>query len=322
MGQKNYELTFKIAAQLGSNFEKGFSSAEGAVNKLKSAMNSANTTMKNVASYQKQEQALSKTKEKMAQLQSEAERLQAEMSQTEQPSAKLKAAMEKNAAAMEKTAVKIKQQESSLESLKGKLSSAGVSTNNLSSETEKLKRRYEELSSAQKKLNTINSAISSNQAAISSTKSELRSTATTAAIAGAAMYKAFIEPTASFEQQMSTVKAISGANEQSMQALSQKAKEMGRTTAFTATEAGQAYEYMAMAGWKDQQMLAGISGVMDLAAASGEELGLVSDIVTDAMTAMGYSAEGSTNGINNVTRFVDILAAASSNSNTNVSMLG
>lgn len=322
LGQKNYELTFKIAAQLGSNFEKGFSSAEGAVNKLKSAMNSANTTMKNVASYQKQEQALSKTKEKMAQLQSEAERLQAEMSQTEQPSAKLKAAMEKNAAAMEKTAVKIKQQESSLESLKGKLSSAGVSTNNLSSETEKLKRRYEELSSAQKKLNTINSAISSNQAAISSTKSELRSTATTAAIAGAAMYKAFIEPTASFEQQMSTVKAISGANEQSMQVLSQKAKEMGRTTAFTATEAGQAYEYMAMAGWKDQQMLAGISGVMDLAAASGEELGLVSDIVTDAMTAMGYSAEGSTNGINNVTRFVDILAAASSNSNTNVSMLG
>ncbi len=120
---------------------------------------------------------------------------------------------------------------------------------------------------------------------------------------------------ASFEAKLSEVKAISGASAIEMEKLNAKAAEMGRTTKFTATEAGDALKYMAMAGWKADDMLNGIEGIMHLAAASGEELGTVSDIVTDAMTAFGLGAE-------EVTHFADVLAAASSNSNTNVSMLG
>ncbi len=120
---------------------------------------------------------------------------------------------------------------------------------------------------------------------------------------------------ASFEAKLSEVKAISGASAIEMEKLNAKAAEMGRTTKFTATEAGDALKYMAMAGWKADDMLNGIEGIMYLAAASGEELGTVSDIVTDAMTAFGLKAE-------EVTHFADVLAAASSNSNTNVSMLG
>ncbi|MBR3202757.1 MAG: phage tail tape measure protein, partial [Solobacterium sp.] len=86
-------------------------------------------------------------------------------------------------------------------------------------------------------------------------------------------------------------------------------------TKFSATEAGQAFEYMAMAGWKTGDMLDGIEGIMNLAAASGEDLATTSDIVTDALTAFGMSAEDSGH-------FADVLAAASSNANTNVSMLG
>lgn len=118
-----------------------------------------------------------------------------------------------------------------------------------------------------------------------------------------------------FEKQMSTVQAISSASTQDMQLLSDKAKEMGINTVFSATEAGKAMEYMAMAGWKTQDMLSGVEGIMNLAAASGEELGSVSDIVTDALTAFKLSAEDSTH-------FADVLAAASSNANTNVSMMG
>jgi TP901 family phage tail tape measure protein len=120
---------------------------------------------------------------------------------------------------------------------------------------------------------------------------------------------------ASFEAKLSEVKAISGASAIEMEKLNAKAAEMGRTTKFTATEAGDALKYMAMAGWKAEDMLNGIEGIMYLAAASGEELGTVSDIVTDAMTAFGLKAE-------EASHFADVLAVASSNSNTNVSMLG
>lgn len=118
-----------------------------------------------------------------------------------------------------------------------------------------------------------------------------------------------------FEAQMKKVQAISGASGSEFEALTAKAKEMGATTQFSATEAGQALEYMAMAGWKTDDMLSGISGIMDLAAASGEDLGKVSDIVTDALTAFGLKASDSAH-------FADVLAAASSNSNTNVGMMG
>lgn len=118
-----------------------------------------------------------------------------------------------------------------------------------------------------------------------------------------------------FESQMSTVEAISGASSAQMGELTEKAKEMGATTSFTATEAGQALEYMAMAGWKTNDMLGGLEGIMNLAAASGESLGATSDIVTDALTAFGLAASDSAH-------FADVLAAASSNSNTNVGMMG
>lgn len=119
----------------------------------------------------------------------------------------------------------------------------------------------------------------------------------------------------SFEAQMSTVQAISGASADELDKLKEKAKQMGATTSFSATEAGQAMEYMAMAGWKTSDMISGIDGIMNLAAASGEELGTTSDIVTDALTAFGMQAK-------DAAHFSDILAAASSNSNTNVSMMG
>lgn len=120
---------------------------------------------------------------------------------------------------------------------------------------------------------------------------------------------------ANFEEGMSKVQAISGATASEMDQLSLKAKELGANTKFSASEASEAFSYMAMAGWKTADMLDGISGIMDLAAASGESLGIVSDIVTDALTAFGLQASDSAH-------FADVLAAASNNANTNVTMLG
>lgn len=139
--------------------------------------------------------------------------------------------------------------------------------------------------------------------------------AATTATAVGGIAAASIKVGSDFEAQMSTVEAISGATNAQMNSLNAKAKGLGETTAFSASQAGEAMEYMAMAGWKTEDMLNGIDGVMSLAAASGEELGTVSDIVTDALTAFGLSAK-------DVNAFADDLAQAARSSNTDVSTMG
>lgn len=126
---------------------------------------------------------------------------------------------------------------------------------------------------------------------------------------------AALKTTADFDAGMSEVKAISGATGTEFKQLETKAIQMGAKTKYSATEAASAFKYMAMAGWDTNDMLSGISGVMNLAAASGEDLATTSDIVTDALTAFGLSAKDSSH-------FADILAQASSRSNTNVGLMG
>ena len=136
-----------------------------------------------------------------------------------------------------------------------------------------------------------------------------------ASMAVAGLGAAAVKTAADFDSGMSKVAAISGATGDDLDALRDKAREMGAKTKFSASEAASAMEYMAMAGWKTEDMLGGIEGIMSLAAASGEDLATTSDIVTDALTAFGLSAQDSGH-------FADILAAASSNANTNVRMMG
>ncbi len=124
-----------------------------------------------------------------------------------------------------------------------------------------------------------------------------------------------VKTASDFDSAMSQVGAVSGATGKDLQELRDKAREMGSKTKFSASEAAEAMNYMAMAGWKTGDMLNGIEGVMNLAAASGEDLASTSDIVTDALTAFGMTAADSGH-------FADILAAASSNANTDVAMMG
>lgn len=142
-----------------------------------------------------------------------------------------------------------------------------------------------------------------------------RTMTTTVTMPIVAGFTAAIKTTADFDAQMSKVQAISGATADDLSKLSAKAREMGETTKFSATESGEAMEYMAMAGWKTADMVDGLEGIMYLAAAAGEELGTTSDIVTDGLTAFHMAASESSH-------FADVLAAASANANTNVSMMG
>lgn len=124
-----------------------------------------------------------------------------------------------------------------------------------------------------------------------------------------------IDVSMGFDAMMSDVKAISGADEEQFEKLRKKAMQLGESTKFTAEESALAFHYMAMAGWDVEDMLAGVDGVIMLAAASGENLGTTSDIVTDALTAFGMAAE-------DAIHFANLLATTSASANTNVSMMG
>lgn len=180
---------------------------------------------------------------------------------------------------------------------------------------EELKKLAKEAADSNEALNKLESAGKTMENVgnkISSVGSTLTKTVT---VPIAAIGTAAVKTTADFDSSMSNVAAISGATGEDFDSLRDKAREMGAKTKFSASEAADAMSYMAMAGWKTGDMLDGIEGIMYLAAASGEDLATSSDIVTDALTAMGYSAADSG-------RLADVMAAASSNANTNVSLMG
>lgn len=176
-----------------------------------------------------------------------------------------------------------------------------------------LKSAQSEADTASKNIATkIGNNLQSAGKSMTSAGSTLTKTVTTPVLG---LGTAAVKVTSDFESAMSKVSAISGATGGDLDALNKKAQEMGAKTKFSATESAEAFTYMAMAGWKTEDMLSGIDGIMSLAAADGLDLATTSDIVTDALTAFGLSASDSGH-------FADVLAKASSNANTNVSMLG
>lgn len=314
-GRKEYELLFKLQAALGGNFNTVFQSALNTTKQMQNSLTKLNSITGKIDVYKKQEAALESNRQKLERLTAEHDKLQREMSETAAPSEELRQKMAKNEKQIAATTAKIEAQEQRLQTLGSELSAAGVNTANLSAENERLAKTYDKVKKSQEELAKVNTALEQNNTSISNTKTQLAGVIGTAAALGAAIYAGPVKKSRELEAQMSTVKAISNATTEDMTRLTDMAKHMGATTQFTAVEAGKALEYMAMAGWKTDQMLGGLPGIMNLAAASGEDLGQVSDIVTDALTAFNMTADQSG-------RFADVLAQASSNANTNVSMMG
>lgn len=314
-GRKEYELLFKLQAALGGNFNTVFQSALNTTKQMQNSLTKLNSITGKIDAYKKQEAALESNRQKLERLTAEHDKLQREISETAAPSEELRKKMAKNETQIAATTAKIEAQEQRLQTLGSELSDVGVNTANLSAENERLAKTYDKVKKSQEEIAKVNTALEQNNTSISNTKTQLAGVIGTAAALGAAIYAGPVKKSRELEAQMSTVKAISNATTEDMTRLTDMAKHMGATTQFTAVEAGKALEYMAMAGWKTDQMLGGLPGIMNLAAASGEDLGQVSDIVTDALTAFNMTADQSG-------RFADVLAQASSNANTNVSMMG
>lgn len=338
---KQFELLFQLTARLGPNFSQSFKNASQTMKLLQNDLRSADQKLKNVSAYQKQQNAVKKSQQRVSELEAEHERLTKEIEETGRATPELTRQLQANEKALQKARDTTAQEEERLGELSNTLREAGVNTDNLGRDTDELRQRYERLERTQRKVQEITQKQAANKQAISQTKAQLRGLVGTVAAVGAAIYAGPVKKAAEFQEQMSTVKAITGSvgkeelpmliqkanemglafkegkdsTETAMNILAEKASAMGASTKFTSTEAAEALEYMAMAGWKAEDMLDGIEGVMNLAAATGEELGSTSDIVTDALTAFGLKAK-------DTNAFVDDLAQAARSSNTDVSEMG
>lgn len=337
MERKEYSLLLELGAKMNENFNGTFSSAQKILAKTQKEIQAFSKLQGDISGYEKQQNAISelvkkqqgyeKSLERVKTQKKELEKLQKDYSGKSDSKyddvyflkelnnlSEREAALKRN---LDKTTDGIEKQKKSAEELKNKLREAGVNTDDLSGSSKELADKME--------------ALKKQEEAAADAAAELgdRSVGTFELIEGqivqsglteilkdlAGAYKECISLAAGFGGTMSKVEALSGASEVEMSELTGKAKELGATTKFTATEAAEAMTYMGMAGWNAQQMISGMDGVLMLAAASGEDLGTVSDIVTDDLTAFGLAA-------NDVGHFADVLAAASTSSNTNVGLMG
>lgn len=314
---KQYEMLFKLNAQANSGFKGAFSQAQAEFARLGNQIQSLNRVQGDIAAYQKQQAAVDRTLGKLENLRKQHALLGQQIQNTTGDTSALEREQLKLEQRMASTQSSLENQQGRLSATTQRLDEAGVSMDDLSGESARLAAEIQELSQQQEE--AAHSAEEYGESAVSAFDAAASALAA-AGIVGdikqiGEAYIGTVQAAGEFGATMSNVEALSGATSQQMALLNAQAKELGATTKFTANESGEAMGYMGMAGWNAQQMLSGMPGVLDLAAASGEDLAGVADIVTDSLT--GFKMTAADTG-----EFVDVLAAASTKSNTNVSMLG
>ena len=273
----------------------------GDTTKLQTALKGVNTEIRNTQSQLKDVEKLLKLDPGNTELLSQKQKLLAQaVSETKEKLETLKTAVEQANTALANEEIS----QSQYDALQREIVETEQELKQLEEQANQSATAIQKIAATGEKLQNVGGIIES------AGKKMLPVTATVTALGTAS-----VKTAADFEAAMSKVEAVSGATGSEMEALTTKAREMGSKTKFSASEAAEAMNYMAMAGWKTEDMLLGIEGVMNLAAASGEDLATTSDIVTDALTAFRLTAQ-------DFGHFADVLAAASSNANTNVSMMG
>lgn len=317
MAQKQYSFDFVLNAVLNGGFSGTFTKAQQEFIRLGTEIKNLQAIQRDVKAYKKQAAAVQNTSQKLENLKRQYELVNKQIGETTGSTTALEREKLKLEQRIINTESALDKQKQKLGETKDRLDAAGVSTTDLANKDAELTAKIQELTEEQKK--AAEGAGEFGNAGVQTIE------AVGGAIAAAGIaeamksiadaYSECVEIAGNFEQAMSAVEAIADSNISEMAALTAEAKELGATTKFTAQQSANAMEYMAMAGWDAQEMLGGMSGVINLAAAAGEDLAQVSDIVTDNLSAFGLKAS-------DTAHFADVLAAAAANSNTNISIMG
>lgn len=324
MARKEWELLFNLSAKQNSSFSSTFKAAQSALVETQGKIQQLNKVQSDISAYQKQQQAVDATRQRLSVLQQQYDNIQKEIQETEGYSSALENKLLSKQAQIDKTTASLNTYEQRLAATGNALHEAGVDTTQLTAESVRLETEVDKLKDKQVDLKkTMDEAGEGAKGFGEKSVEALETVEATLAAVGISKalgeirdaYMDCINTAGDFEASMSNVEALSGATGEELTALSDKAKEMGATTKFTAGESADALSYMALAGWDTQSMLEGISPVLNLAAAANMDLAQASDIVTDYLTAFGLKAS-------DTTHFVDVMAYAMAHSNTDVIQLG
>ena len=317
MPRKEFEMLFTLEAQLNSGFSGTIGKAQQQFLSFQKEFEALQKIQRDVSAYQKQQQAVESSRKKLEVLQQQYDNIQKEIQETGTFSSDLENKLLSKQQQIDRTSASLGAQTERLNALGASLREAGVDTSALTKESERLSAEMAE--KKEQYAEAAKGAQDFGASSVSAFEAAANALAAAGLVAGLkkiyAAYQECIGIAGDFEASMSSVAALSGASAEELEQLAALAKELGATTKFTAKESADAMGYMAMAGWDAEQMLSGMPGVLNLAAASGEDLASVSDIVTDSLTAFGLKAE-------DTARFADVLAATAANANTNVSMMG
>lgn len=317
MAQKQYSFDFVLNAVLNGGFSGTFTKAQQEFVRLGNEIKNLQAIQRDIAAYQKQAAAVKNTSGKLENLRRQYELVNRQISETTGSTTALEREKLKLEQRISSTEAALEKQRAKLEDTKDRLDAAGVSTDSLAEKDAALTEKIKELTEEQKRAAEGAGEFGSvGVQAIEAVGGAIAAAGIAEAVRGIAdAYEECVGVAGDFEQAMSAVEAIADANTREMAALKAEAKELGATTIYTAQQSGKGMEFMAMAGWNATEMLSGMAGMTTLAAAAGEDLAQVYDIVTDNLTAFGLKAS-------DTAHFADVLAAAAANSNTKISIMG
>ena len=317
MAQKQYSFDFILNAVLNGGFSGTFTKAQQEFIRLGTEIKNLQAIQRDVKAYEKQAAAVQNTSQKLENLKRQYELVNKQIGETAGSTTALEREKLKLEQRITNTEAALEKQRQKLGETKDRLDAAGVSTTDLANKDAELTAKIQELTEEQKRAaEGAGEFGNAGVQAIEAVGGAIAAAGITEAMKSIAdAYMECVEVAGNFGQAMSAVEAIANSNTSEMAALTAEAKELGATTKFTAQQSANAMEYMAMAGWDAREMLNGMDGVINLAAAAGEDLAQVSDIVTDNLSAFGLKAS-------DTAHFADVLAAAAANSNTNISIMG
>ena len=317
MAQKQYSFDFILNAVLNGGFSGTFTKAQQEFIRLGTEIKNLQAIQRDVKAYEKQAAAVQNTSQKLENLKRQYELVNKQIGETAGSTTALEREKLKLEQRITNTEAALEKQRQKLGETKDRLDAAGVSTTDLANKDAELTAKIQELAEEQKRAaEGAGEFGNAGVQAIEAVGGAIAAAGITEAMKSIAdAYMECVEVAGNFGQAMSAVEAIANSNTSEMAALTAEAKELGATTKFTAQQSANAMEYMAMAGWDAREMLNGMDGVINLAAAAGEDLAQVSDIVTDNLSAFGLKAS-------DTAHFADVLAAAAANSNTNISIMG
>ncbi len=214
--------------------------------------------------------------------------------------------------AASKLGTSIKQQGQELRSLGNSLRNAGINTKNLTAEQARLEKQSNRIAQAQSRLQQSKAALAQTKQSlsISNISGEVM-----AAMGMFRLLKAPVMTAANFEQAMAKVQAVSGASEADLKSLTEQARQLGKDTQFSATQAAQGQELLARAGFKSNEIIASMPGLLNMAAAEGMDLAQAADIASNTLRGFNLPAE-------QTLRVADVLAKASASSNVSIASLG